>query len=73
MKNANGELGVLEIKCPEKIDVPWIVNGKLVKNHTYYTQIQLTMYTCNAKFADLFIYTADSHKIIDVPFDMEFC
>ncbi len=72
--NDHGEICVLEIKCPEHIDVSWLnESGQLKQKDPYYTQIQLTMYVCNANSANLFIYTVENYKIVDVPFDQKFC
>ncbi len=72
-KDAQGEISVLEIKCPENLDVPWVANGELKKKDQYYTQIQITMYVCNTSSADLFIYTETGNMVIHVPFDQQFC
>jgi putative phage-type endonuclease len=79
MKEDNGDLKVLEIKCPfsnakKAIDVPYLnKDGMLKKSHQYYTQIQMQMYCCNAKKADLFIFSSEDYKIVPIPFDQEFC
>lgn len=74
-KNSRGDICVLEIKCPEKIDVPWISRtGDLKETDAYYTQIQLTMYVCNAVCADLFVFVSDKDfRIVHVPFNKQFC
>ena len=73
-KNSQGDICVLEIKCPESLDVPWLTDsGELKKKDQYYTQIQITMYVCNATSADLFIYTVTGNKVVHVAFDQQFC
>ncbi len=73
-QNEQNDVCVLEIKCPESIEVPWLnSDGKLKEKDPYYTQIQLNMYICNAASADLFIYTQESYKLVHVPFNMSFC
>ena len=74
-KNDNFKL--VEIKCPfsckdKNIDTKYIVNGKLVESHPYFTQIQLQMLCCNAKTTDLFVYSSMDYKIIPVKLDPDF-
>jgi hypothetical protein len=74
-----GDLKVLEIKCPysnmgQQIDVPCLdKDGNLKKSDKWFTQIQLTMFVCNAKSADLFLYSSVDSKIVNVIFDKVFC
>ena len=73
----NDNYKILEIKCPfsckeKEIDVKYIVNGKLLESHPYFTQIQLQMYVCQAKETDLFIYSSVDYKIIPVKYDADF-
>ncbi len=72
-QNQQNEICVLEIKCPESINVPWLSDGKLKEKDPYFTQIQLNMYICNAASADLFIYTENDYNLVHVPFNMNFC
>jgi putative phage-type endonuclease len=70
-------LMVLEIKCPSScedkpINVEYIKDGELKKSHAYYTQIQLTMFVCNAEEAAFFVYSSVDQKCLRVPFDQEF-
>jgi len=68
-------IGVLEIKCPyscrdaKKIDVPYINWPELKKNHPYYTQVQLQMYLCNAKFALFYVFSPADSQLIKVERD----
>jgi putative phage-type endonuclease len=76
--NDNNNLTLLEIKCPiscqdDLIDVPYIVNGSLKKNHDYYAQLQIQMYCCNAKFSSFFVYSSRDTVHLTVPFDEEYC
>ena len=54
--NDDGNLKLLEIKCPysakdNDIDVPFLDKEyQLKKTHQYYTQVQLAMYCCNVVF-----------------------
>lgn len=45
----------------------------LKKGHMYYTQIQLNMFVCGAKSAEMFIFSQQSFSKVTVPFDEEFC
>ena len=61
--------GVLEIKCPltladkdPAVEHPKYItkdgsNYILNQNHLYYSQVQLQMHVCEAKFCDVFIYS----------------
>ena len=66
---------LLEIKCihscrdgkilPEK--TPYInKEGQLRKGHRYMTQIQLGMWATGAKYTDLFLWTSQDNKIVNV-------
>jgi hypothetical protein len=70
-------LMVLEIKCPSSckdlpINVEYIKDDELKKSHPYYTQIQLTMFVCNAEEAAFFVYSSVDQKCLRVPFDQAF-
>ena len=55
--------GVLEIKCPycvrndEPSNAPYLINGKLSKNHMYFYQIQTQIYVCSANYVDFVVAT----------------
>jgi hypothetical protein len=68
---------LLEIKCPSSckdlpINVEYIKDDELKKSHPYYTQIQLTMFVCNAEEAAFFVYSSVDQKCLRVPFDQAF-
>jgi putative phage-type endonuclease len=77
VKDKNGDICILEIKCPsscldKNINVPYIVNNELKKSHQYYTQVQLQMYCCNLKKAHFFVYSNCDHKLLTVERDEAF-
>lgn len=68
---------LLEIKCPsscrsKKIDVPYVKNEKLKKNHIYYTQIQILLYLTNLKKCHFFLFSSTDSKQIEVQRDEDF-
>ena len=71
--------GLLEIKCIYSCRDGKIENckflddrGKLRKNHTYYTQIQLGIWATGARYAHLFLFTDHDNKLIIVEKDTKF-
>ena len=79
-QDKEGNVKLLEIKCPyscrdkSEIEVPYIVNEKLLISHKYYTQLQIQMYCCNAQSIDFFVYGPKAKpKLINVQFDYIFC
>lgn len=76
--NADGNLGVLEIKCPISCkDLPITVdyldtNFHLKKSHSYYSQVQILMYVTGAKFCHFFIYSSVDSKLVIVNYDENF-
>ena len=77
VKDENGDILILEIKCPsscldKNINVPYIVNNELKKSHQYYTQVQLQMYCCNLKKAHFFVYSNCDYKLLTVERDEAF-
>ena len=77
IKTTLGELIVLEIKCPsscagQSISVPYLINDQLKKSHQYYTQIQIQLFCCNLKSAQLFVYSDIDFKLINILRDDEF-
>ena len=55
--------GVLEIKClycvsnDEPSSAPYLVNGKLCRNHMYFYQVQTQLYVCSANYSDFVVAT----------------
>ena len=67
----DGSVLVLEMKCPVseqdgKIDVDWIIEGKLKKSHSYYAQVQVQMFCCDVKLCHLYVYGTQDSKNIPV-------
>ncbi|MBM3939204.1 MAG: hypothetical protein FJ333_11215, partial [Sphingomonadales bacterium] len=65
------ENSCLEIKCPfsckdSELDVPYIKENMLVKNHPYYTQVQLQMYVSNSEKCYLFVFSPHNHELVVV-------
>ena len=75
----NGLHGLLEIKCAykyrneDKIDIKGLKymtkEGNMNEKHAYYMQLQLNCWVTGSKFAYLFIYTENDHKLIPVSVD----
>ena len=72
----NGQLKLLEIKCPvpkdgkDIFDVTFLdKNYELKRSHDYFTQIQVAMYCCKAKECDFFVYSPDKYKLLTVKYD----
>ena len=81
----NGDIIVLEVKCPIKckdknIFIEYLdqnyVNGRieheLSKKHPYYTQVQLQLFCCGAKTAHFFVYSSVDYQLVTVDFDQDF-
>lgn len=67
----------LEIKCPKTcenkaINVDYIKNCSLVRNHSHYTQVQLQMYVANAEKCHFFVFSEADSVLIEIPKDEEF-
>ena len=77
-QDENGNICVLEIKCPSSckdsiISVPYIEQDtKLKKSHSYYTQCQIQMYVTGVRQCHLFVYSSCDFKKIVVFYDEEF-
>ncbi len=74
VRKRNGELIVLEIKCPsscknDKISVPYVQNGSLKRGDKYFTQVQLQMYCCNVQLAHVFIFSEADYVLLEVERD----
>ena len=77
----NGDLIVLEIKCPitckdKNIIVDYItVTGTrplaygLDRKHSYFTQVQLLMHCCRAKKCHFFVYSSADYTLVSVDYD----
>jgi hypothetical protein len=58
----DGELTVLEIKCPVsgqngKIDISYVKNNMLSRTHAYFAQVQIQLFVCDAKTRKHRIFT----------------
>ena len=74
----NGELTVLEIKCPVSgqdgpIQVDYIKEGSLSRNHPYFAQVQVQLFCCNAQQCHFFVYGSQDNQLIKIPRDDAFC
>ena len=55
--------GMLEIKCPYCVrndkpsSAPYLVNGKLCRNHMYFYQVQAQLHVCSANYSDFMVAT----------------
>ncbi len=77
VKKSNGELIVLEIKCPstcrdKNISVPYLKNGELSRNHMYFTQIQVQMFCCNVNLAHFFVFSEADYVLLEIQRDDAF-
>jgi hypothetical protein len=75
---SDGELIVLEIKCPvsgqtSHINMPYIKDGKLTKSHAYYAQVQVQLFVCDAKVAHFYMYGSQNRQLIVIEQDDKFC
>lgn len=73
----SNENSCLEIKCPfscenTDLNVEYIKENKLKKNHPYYTQVQLQMYISNSKECYLFLYSSKDFLVITVERDDDY-
>ncbi|KAJ8257630.1 hypothetical protein GJAV_G00187930 [Gymnothorax javanicus] len=76
--------GVFEAKCPFKwannYSTKWTEDERghldtffsLKMNHSYYTQVQMQMFTCNADYADFVTWTPQQSTILCVPQNEDF-
>lgn len=69
---------LVELKCPfsnkdSDIDVKYIKDNKLNKNHEYYMQVQILMHICKITLCHFFVYTSKDYKLLTVPYDHTFC
>ena len=67
----------LEIKCPSscensQINVNYITNNQLVKNHMYYTQVQIQLYVSNCDLCHFFVFSEADNKLIVVHRDNDY-
>ena len=83
--NTEAGTGLLEIKCPKtkRKSTPddlmadesfyvSLVNGKLKREHGYYTQIQMAMRLSGAPYCDFIVYTFKVLIIVRTPFNNEY-
>ena len=81
--DSNGDIIVLEVKCPISckdsmifVDYlnwnPFKKEHEFVKNKPYYTQVQLQMFCCGAKKAHFFVYSSVSYRLVTVNYDEEY-
>ncbi|KAM7297551.1 uncharacterized protein ISCGN_022702 [Ixodes scapularis] len=82
----NGEVRLLEIKCPSRCETKPVVNEninvdylqyegkklKLQESHVYYTQVQVSMYVVGANACDLYVYSPKGSECVKVMKDMPF-
>jgi len=73
----DGSVALLEIKCPfkdrnSKISVNYVCNGKLLKTHPYFCQVQFQMYVCNIEKCYFFIYSDKDHLQLTLHYDKEY-
>ena len=79
----NGDLIILEVKCPISCKDSIIFTGytswnpkakayELEKTHPYFTQVQLQLYCCGAKRAHFFVFSSVSYRLITVNYDEEY-
>ena len=75
-----GELIVLEVKCPvagqSKIIKPgnlsFLKNNQLKKGDAYYSQVQIQLMACDAKMCHFYIYGKKNQILIPIPRDDDF-
>jgi putative phage-type endonuclease len=77
VKDTNGNLIVVEVKCPSSckgqlINVPYIKDNELKTNHQYYTQIQIQMFCCKAKYCHFFVYSEIDYRLLVIERDERF-
>ena len=75
-KDANGNVCLLEIKCPssckgKKIEVDYLEDRELKKSHPYYTQVQIQLYVCNCAFCYFYVYTSVDQVLAIIERDEE--
>ena len=82
----NGEIIVLEIKCPisckdSRIVVPYLealnpgeanLRYRLSKKHEYYCQVQLLLYCCGSRKCHFFVYSSAHHVLVTVDYDEKY-
>lgn len=74
----NGDVIVLEIKCPKSCEDSVIrtsyvgADGTLNRNHLYFTQVQLQLFCTNAKVCHFFVYSRSDCKLIVIERDNDF-
>ncbi len=76
-KDKNGNLYVLEVKCPSScknkdISVPYLTPEGLKTSHEYFTQIQLELYCCNLEKAHFFVYSNKQEVLVEISRDDSF-
>ena len=77
---------IVEFKCPwtfreetkrslinEGNKLPYIENGKLKKNHTYYAQIQFYLWVYKLQECSMFIWCPKDFIELNILFDVEYC
>ena len=77
----DGELCILEIKCPfTKKDANNVKDcdflteqGYLKKSHPYFCQVQMQMFVCNATLCHFFVYAPKAHHLVQIQYDEQFC
>ncbi len=77
IKDGNGNMMTLEIKCPssckdKNINVPYLDETGLKPNHEYYSQVQLQMYCANVEMCHFFVFSEVDWVQIVIPRDDSF-
>ncbi len=78
VKDPEGSLFLLEIKCPSSckakcIAVPYLnEEGFLKKNHEYYCQIQISMYCLTVKKCHFFVFSSADFRLLEISRDDSF-
>ncbi len=70
-QDSDGNLIVLEIKCPiscqrSKISVPWLSEDGLKETHPYYCQVQIQLYCCNLDKAHFFVFSENDSVLVEI-------
>lgn len=65
---------ILEVKCPsscegDRINVPYLSNGNLSRNHPYFAQVQIQMFVCNVKKAVFFVFSEADNVTVEISRD----
>lgn len=82
----NGEIRLLEIKCPSRCETKAVVDEninvdylyyqggelKVQESHVYFTQIQVSMYIVGASLCDFYVYSPKGSECVSVMKDTSF-